>query len=245
MAVFNPLDTAGPLLSIANLHAGYGDTEVLRGVSFDVAPQSFVGILGPNGSGKTTLLKTITRILAMKSGSIVFSGADLAGVATHELTRLGISIVPEGKQLWGDLTIGEHLQTAGENAGRDRATQERQVALIFSLFPLLKDRYRSRVNTLSGGQQQMVAVGRALMSAPRLLLLDEPSVGLAPKVTLSMFEAITELRKADMAVILVEQNIAAALGVVDHVHLLRDGSILKSGTADEVRQMDFREIFLH
>lgn len=245
MAPFSKTESRKTLLSVVDLHSGYGDTEVLRGVSLEVSTGDFVGVLGPNGAGKTTLLRTLTCLVAARSGTITFGGLDLLSLRTHDIARAGIAIVPEGKQLWPDLTIGEHLITAGENSGKDRSVFERQMELAFSLFPLLRERFAARVNTLSGGQQQMVAVGRALMSAPRLLLLDEPSVGLAPKVTMAMFEAISALRGAGLTVVLVEQNIAAALSVVDHAHLFRDGRVVVSAGVDDIRQMDLRNVLLH
>ena len=245
MVAFSKTERGQPLLSVVDLCSGYADTEVLRGVSLNVATGDFVGVLGPNGAGKTTLLKALTRLIPTQSGSVSFSGLNLLSFSTHHLARIGIAIVPEGKQLWPDLTIGEHLVTAGENSRKDRAVRDRQMELAFSLFPLLRERYAARVNTLSGGQQQMVAVGRALMSSPRLLLLDEPSVGLAPKVTLAMFEAISALRSSNLTVVLVEQNIAAALSVVDRAYLFRDGRVIESGSVEEIRAMDLRRIFLH
>jgi branched-chain amino acid transport system ATP-binding protein len=233
------------LLHVDKLDAGYGDTQILNGISLQVEDGEFVAVLGPNGAGKTTLLRALTGLVRPSAGRVAFGAAAITDLPTHRLTRAGIAIVPEGKQLWPDLTIHEHLVVAQESSGRSRAMARQQFAFVHDLLPLLRERRGARVGTLSGGQQQMVAIGRALMAAPKLLLLDEPSIGLSPKVTQEVFAAIGKLRAGGLSVLLIEQNIGAALELVDRAYLMTNGRIVRSGSATELRTVNLETVFLH
>ena len=230
------------MLEIYNLSVSYGGLAALRGVSLSVSEGQFAAIVGPNGAGKTTLFKAISGVVPAASGTIKFENQDLLAVAPHERARLGIAHVPEGRQVFADMSVIENLEM-GAYAERGRAVWQRNLDLIFTLFPVLAERQRQLAGTLSGGEQQMLAIGRGIASEPRLLLLDEPSMGLAPAVADLIFERVAELhRQHGLTLILVEQRVAEALESCDYGYVLETGRVVLEGPRrtliadDRVRQ---------
>jgi branched-chain amino acid transport system ATP-binding protein len=224
------------LLEVANLTVGYGAATAIDGVSFDVARGEFVTFIGPNGAGKTTLLNSLMGILQQKSGTVTFNGEELKSLSPETRVARGIVIVPERRELFPGLSVEDHLRLgAFLLRGRGRARMTAALERIYALLPKLGERRRQLAGTLSGGEQQMVAVGRALMAEPQLLMLDEPSTGLAPRVTEEIFEAIDRLKAEGMTGILVEQNAHLALSVADRGFVLEVGNVVASGPAGELR----------
>jgi branched-chain amino acid transport system ATP-binding protein len=226
------------MLKVERISAGYTDLPVIRDVSIDVDAGQFVSIVGPNGAGKTTLFKTISGILAPKSGRIEFEGVDLATIPAARRPHLGIAHVPEGRQVFASLTVMENLEMgAFTEAGRRnwKANLER----IFTWLPVLADRRSQLAGTLSGGEQQMVAVGRGLASSPKLLMLDEPSMGLAPTIADFIFEKLLEIRRETrLTILLVEQRVAEALESADHGYVLEAGRVVLEGNNESLRAND-------
>jgi branched-chain amino acid transport system ATP-binding protein len=222
-----------PLLAIHDLEAGYGPIRALDGVSLDVAPGELVAIIGANGAGKTTLLMTISGVVRPRRGSILFAGTPIAGRPPHEIMRLGIGHAPEGRRIFPRLTVRENLQLGGFTQ-RDAATLRRDIDEACGLFPVLGDRLGQLGGTLSGGEQQMLAIARALVGRPRLLLLDEPSLGLAPLIVAKVFEVIASLTGRGIAVVLVEQNANAALRLASRGWVLETGRVTMTGTGAEL-----------
>ncbi len=221
------------LLEVTSLVAGYGPLKVLRGIDVEVDAGELVAILGPNGAGKSTLLRAISRIEAsIASGQIVFDGHDLAGTSAERTVRLGCLHVPEGRQLFSELSVDDNLRLGA--FARDRTTLSADLAAMYERFPLLAQRRSQTAFTLSGGEQQMLAIGRALMAKPKLLMLDEPSTGLAPQVAAQIFTLLTELKDAGTAVLLVEQNAFLALQHVDRAYVLESGEIALRGSRSEL-----------
>lgn len=220
------------MLEIAGLHAGYSGNEVLHGVSMQVAERDMVAIIGPNGAGKSTLLSCISGLLPSTGGTIRAMGRDITGEAAFRISRSGLLQVPEGRQILGDLTVLENLQL-GVTALHGR-TPTHDLRRIYALFPILEERRAQRAGSLSGGQQQMLAIGRALMGAPRLLLLDEPSLGLSPLLAQQVLGALRELNKEGLTILLVEQNARAALRSTNHAYVLEQGRIVHQGPSDEL-----------
>ncbi len=225
------------LLEVSGLTVGYGDAVALDAINFDVARGEFVTFIGPNGAGKTTLLNSLMGVLRQKSGAVTFNGENLFDLKPEARVARGIVIVPERRELFPGLSVEDHLRLGAflrRSEGRDRmaAALER----IYTLLPKLKERRRQLAGTLSGGEQQMVAVGRALMAEPKLLMLDEPSTGLAPRITEEIFEAIDRLKAHGMTGILVEQNAHLALSVADRGFVLEVGNVVASGDAGELKQ---------
>jgi branched-chain amino acid transport system ATP-binding protein len=218
------------VLDIRHLRVAYGITEVLRDVSFQVPTGSIVALLGGNGSGKTTLLNTLMGIVRPVSGSVQFEGAECAGLRPDRIVRQGIAQVPQGREVWPSMTVIDNLEL-GAVTRRDRRAIQGDVAEIFALFPKLAPHRRRLAGSLSGGEQQMLAIGRALMARPRCLLMDEPSAGLAPTVVADMVETILTLNRRGLTILLVEQNIGVAAAVAEHAHVLRNGEIALSGPA--------------
>src|SRR6185503_4350687 len=198
------------VLEIRDLDAAYGDIRVLSGVSLTVGPGEIVALLGPNGAGKSTLLTAIAGLLRPRAGAIRWQGEDLTTLRAHLVVERGVALVPEGRRLFGTMTVEDNLEL-GAFAARARSARAAGLERVYALFPDLRDRRRQLVRALSGGQQQMVAVGRALMAQPTLLMLDEPSLGIAPRLVASIFAALGEINRAGVAVFLVEQNVQAAL----------------------------------
>ena len=232
------------MLSIRAVHAAYGNIQALRGVSLEVAEGSIVSLIGANGAGKSTLLMTICGDPRAHSGSIEFEGNDIIGLKTHEIIRLGIAHAPEGRRIFPRMTVLENLQMGAVTAADEGFDADLERA--YGLFPILKQRAGQRGGTLSGGEQQMLAIARALMSRPRLLLLDEPSLGLAPLIVKQIFEVIAEINAREaMTVLLVEQNAFHALRLAHRGYVMVNGEITLSGTgADLLDNPDVRAAYL-
>jgi branched-chain amino acid transport system ATP-binding protein len=221
------------VLTIRGLDAGYGRALALRDVSLDVAAGGLTTVLGPNGAGKSTLLRAISGVVRARSGSIEFDGKRLDTMEAHDIVRLGVVHVPEGRQIFPDLSVAENLQLGAIAAGRPSSRPEVE-EFIFTMFPRLKERVQQPAGTLSGGEQQMLAFGRALMAEPRLLLLDEPSMGLAPVLVEQVLEVVREMiKQRNLTVLLVEQNTRLALSLANLVYVLENGAIAFSGSRDE------------
>jgi branched-chain amino acid transport system ATP-binding protein len=221
------------MLRIDNLAVYYGGIQALRDVTLHVDSGELLAIIGANGAGKTTLLRTLSGVLKARSGSIRFEGRELTRLSPFQIVALGIAHSPEGRQLFGGLTVVENLKL-GAVQRSDRATIEQDLERIFELFPVLKERRTQRAGTLSGGEQQMLAIGRALMARPRLLLLDEPSLGLAPLLVERIFGVIARLKAERVTLLLVEQNARMALDVADRAYVMETGRIKLRGTAAEL-----------
>ncbi|MGH7001411.1 MAG: ABC transporter ATP-binding protein, partial [Stellaceae bacterium] len=223
------------LLSLDGIDAGYGSFAALFNVSLDVVHGEAVGVVGPNGAGKTTLMRVISGLLPPRSGRIVLEGESLAGAPAYRVVAAGIAHVPENRRLFPRLTVEENLRMGAYLPAARRAFAER-LAWVYELFPRLKERRQQIAGTLSGGEQQMVAIGRALMSKPKLLLMDEPSAGLAPLVVEQVFELVKRIRAEGFTVLIVEQNVRQVLTVVDRAYLLETGRIKLAGTSAALRQ---------
>jgi len=223
------------MLKVRNLEAGYGKLRVLKRISMHVDPGEIVTIIGANGAGKTTLLHAICGLVKVGSGEIVFKDKDLRKTAPEKTVALGCSLVPEGRQVFSTLTVQENLLLGGYvQFKRDKRTAELELDTIFDLFPVLKERSGQLAGTLSGGEQQMLAMGRALMAKPSLIMMDEPSTGLAPLIVKNIFQVIHKLREAGNTVLLVEQNAKAALGIADRGYVLETGKIILQGAAEDL-----------
>lgn len=224
------------MLRIQSLSAFYGNIQALRGISLHVDDGEIVTLLGANGAGKTTLLNTICGLITSRRGDITFRDEDITKSSAEKIVRLGISQVPEGRQLFGELTVLDNLILGFYHHYRSRKKElYTELDTIFEIFPILKEREKQYAGTLSGGEQQMLAIGRALMSKPALLLLDEPSMGLAPKIVSDIFKVVTHLREEqDTTILLVEQNAHVALDVADRGYILETGRIVLQGTSEEL-----------
>jgi branched-chain amino acid transport system ATP-binding protein len=222
-----------PLLTVQDLAVAYGGIRALKGVTLEVRRGEIVAMIGANGAGKTTTLKTIMRLHAIAAGRIAYDGVDLAGVATEEVVAMGISLVPEGRAIFPGLTVRENLELGAWNH-RHPATMAETVEDVVRLFPRLGERMRQEGGTLSGGEQQMLAIGRALMARPAMLLLDEPSLGIAPRLVADIFEAIARVAEAGTTILLVEQNTRLALKYSMRAYVLRTGEIAMSGSSREL-----------
>ena len=224
-------------LEIEEVSTFYGEAQALKSVSLDVRDKEVVAILGSNGAGKTTLLRTVTGLLAPRSGRITFENEQISGKAAYQIIRKGIASVPEGRELFGTMTVGENLElgTYSLSPGIRKKVQASRLEMVFSLFPILKERIKQRAETLSGGQQQMLAVGRALMANPKLLALDEPSLGLSPLLVSEMMKTLKKIcDEWKVSLLLVEQNARAALKIADCVHVLERGQVVLSGMCRDV-----------
>ncbi len=222
------------LLQVHQLHAGYGRAEVLSGLDFHLDKGRVVTVIGPNGAGKSTTLNALMGVLPSR-GRIVFDGQDLAGCSLEERVMLGLALVPEKRELFGTMPVEDNLILGGYRAMKQRVPNwQREIERVYELFPRLQERRAQLAGTLSGGERQMLAVGRALMSAPKLLMLDEPSLGLAPLVVREIFRIIARLREQGTSILLVEQNARAALEVADHGYVLETGSIALQGPAEQL-----------
>jgi branched-chain amino acid transport system ATP-binding protein len=222
-----------PKLVLEDVHVHYGGIKALKGISLEIDAGEIVTLIGANGAGKTTTLRTISGLLRPAAGRITFDGADLTRLKPHEIVAQGISHAPEGRIVFANLTVRENLEL-GAYRRRDRDGIRRDLERVFTLFPRLKERYSQNAGTLSGGEQQMLAVGRALMSSPRLLLLDEPSLGLAPILVRDIFQTIREINAQGMTVLLVEQNAHMALQIAARGYVLETGQVIHSGAAKEL-----------
>jgi len=217
------------LLKVQDVVTAYGKIEALKGVSLEVAQGSITCLLGPNGAGKTTLMMSVAGILKPRKGAILFSGEDIAGRAPHAIVAKGVALVPENRLVFPSMTVLENLQAGAYQRG-DRQAIADDIDKMFERFPRLRERAAQQAGTLSGGEQQMLAVARALMSRPKLLLMDEPSLGLAPLVVEEIFRIVTELHKDGATIFLVEQNAHMALKVAQHFYLMEQGKVSFSGT---------------
>jgi len=223
------------LLEVRHLAVAYGDATAVWDASLDVAEGELVAVLGPNGAGKSTLVNTIAGLQRARSGDLRVDGVDSTNVPAHLVCRHGIALVPEGRRLFTRMSVEENLEI-GCYRGEARATRRDSLERVYALFPILRERRRQVASALSGGQQQMVAIGRALMARPRLLLLDEPSLGLAPTVVDQMFAIIQVIHAEGVAVLLVEQNVARALDVASRAYVLEEGRIIAEGVSSLLRQ---------
>ena len=219
------------MLELVDVHAGYGKIRVLRGIHLKVERGEIVSLIGANGAGKSTLLKVISGLLAATKGRVLFLGQDIAGSKPNEVVRAGISHVPEGRQIFAGLTVRQNLLLGAYVHRTRKSDLETLYSTVFDLFPILQQRFSGRAGALSGGEQQMLAIARAIMSQPKLLLLDEPSLGLAPLVVKHILDIIKGLRSRGIPVLLVEQNVAAALKVADRAYIIETGTISGQGTA--------------
>jgi len=232
------------LLEARNLHVGYGDATAVWDVSLDVDAGEIVAVIGPNGAGKTTLINAIAGLLRCRSGDLRFDGRDMSCVKAHDYCGHGIALVPEGRRLFVKMSVEENLEL-GCYLRRARAARDQSLERIYGLFPILRDKRRQPAGELSGGQQQMVAIGRALMACPCIVLFDEPSLGLAPTVVDDMFDIIAKVREDGAAVLLVEQNVLKALDVADRAYVLEQGRIVAQGLPGELlKQPHIREAYL-
>jgi len=225
------------MLEIQNLHVFYGGIHALQGISISVPEGKVVTLLGANGAGKTTTLRAVMGLARPKEGQITLDGKSLIGKRPYEIVRLGVSMAPEGRRIFPDLTVLENL-LLGAYARTDTAGISRDLEFVFSLFPRLKERQNQRGGTLSGGEQQMLAVARALMAGPKFLLLDEPSLGLAPVLITEVYRAFQRLRKEGRTILLVEQNARAALSLADYGYVLETGRIVAQGPTQELRESE-------
>jgi branched-chain amino acid transport system ATP-binding protein len=223
----------GPVLRVSSLDVHYGEAQALQGVALEIGDDEIVTVIGPNGAGKTTLVNALAGLVADRTGEIVLDGRDLIGTASHEVCEHGIAIVPEGRRVFAGMSVRDNLDLGAYRRGA-RSRRDDRLAHVHELFPVLRSRADQRAGTLSGGEQQMLALGRALMSSPRLLLLDEPSLGLAPVVVDTLFDALGVINASGVAILLVEQNVTRALAISQRGYLLSDGTIVRSGTASEL-----------
>jgi branched-chain amino acid transport system ATP-binding protein len=223
------------MLELTDVHVRYGNIRALQGVSLRVETGELVALIGSNGAGKSTTLRTISGLLRPTQGTITFEGEDITRASTDRIVSLGISQSPEGRRIFGSLSVAENLRL-GSVSRRDAAAVREDLDTVLTLFPLLKERLGQAGGTLSGGEQQMLAIGRALMSRPRLLLLDEPSLGLAPLMVERIFGTVAELKRQGRTILLVEQNVHQALDVADRAYVVETGRITLDGPADVLRR---------
>ncbi len=232
------------MLTVTGLRAGYGDVQVLRGISLQVSPGEVVALVGANGAGKSTTLRTVSGLLRPLAGTIRFDGVRIDGRPPHEIVGLGLLQVPEGRKIFPSLSVEENL-ALGAYRRVPRSARVEARARVFGLFPVLAERRRQAAGTLSGGEQQMLAIGRALMGRPRLLMLDEPSLGLAPLVVDRIFEVIDTIHRQGTPVLLVEQNVSRALAVAHRAYVLEQGHVVLEGPGPELlRREEVRRAYL-
>lgn len=221
------------ILEVKNLKAYYDEVQILWGVNFKVEKGSLTTILGPNGAGKTTTLKAIMGLLDKVEGEIIFEGENIKNLPPHKRVERGLVLVPEGRMIFPELTVLENLEI-GAYTSKARKFAKKNLEHVFELFPRLKERIHQKAGTLSGGEQQMLAIGRGIMACPKLLILDEPSLGLAPKLVLSIFEIIKKLKEEGITLLLVEQNVHLALNIADYGYILENGKIVDEGDAKKL-----------
>lgn len=229
------------VLRIENLHAGYGELEILKGISLHIKRSEIVTLIGPNGAGKSTVLKSIFSLADIRRGSIILEGKEIIGLRTYDLIRKGVCFVNQGRVVFGNLSVEENLLLG---ARFERGKEKERLKQVFSEFPALLEKRKYAAATLSGGQRQMVCIGRALMQQPLLLLMDEPSLGLSPKLQKELFAIIASLRKRGIAVLLVEQNAKKAIDIADRTYLLEDGNIVLEGGKDIIRNKKIKSVYL-
>ena len=233
-----------PMLEVEKINTYYGQIHALRDVSITVEKGEIVTIIGANGAGKSTMLKTVSGLLKPRSGAIRLEGEELAHLRAHEIVAKGVIQVPEGRRIFGQLTVTENLDM-GAFTSTDKQRNQDNIERVFQMFPRLKERSKQVSGTLSGGEQQMLAMGRALMANPRVLLLDEPSMGLAPVLVDGIFDTIRQLHAAGTTILLVEQNARMALGIADHAYIMENGRIVLDDAVDKIREnADVKEFYL-
>jgi branched-chain amino acid transport system ATP-binding protein len=220
------------MLKITDLECGYGKMPVLRGVSMEVGAES-VGLFGPNGAGKTTLINAVMGLIRPRGGAVAFEGVDLTALKTHEIARAGIALVPQERELFPGMSVADNLELGAAYIPHARDIMERQLDLVLGLFPILKERYRQLAGTMSGGQQRMVAIARALMANPRLIILDEPSLGLQPSIVAEVFDKLAFLKKT-VSVLVTEQNVRESLRAIDRGYVLENGAVVLEGSAEQI-----------
>ncbi len=225
------------MLFVKDLESGYGEMQVLWGINLKVKKGSITTILGPNGAGKSTTLKTVFGMIKPWKGVIEFKGEDATMLPPHKKVEVGITMVPEGRHLFPNMSVEENL-ILGAYTKRAMDAMEKSLDLVYSLFPILKERSKQKAGTLSGGEQQMLAIARALMTNPELILMDEPSQGLAPKLVAEVFDTVSKLKKEGMTILLVEQNVFASLEISDYVYVLNEGRVAVEGTVDEIKESE-------
>lgn len=221
------------MLKVRDLEVYYGKVYALQGVNIEVAKGETVAVLGANGAGKSTLLNTIVGVVQPSNGDILFEDKSIVGQPAHEIRKLGVGYVPEGRRVFSDMTVYENL-VIGAYTLRDSDQQEQNLESVYSTFPVLRERHRQLAGTLSGGEQQMLAIGRALMSAPEIMLLDEPSLGLAPLIVKDIFHVLQEINARGVTVLLVEQSANLALKLANRAYVLESGNVTIQGTAEEI-----------
>ncbi|HSE78210.1 MAG TPA: ABC transporter ATP-binding protein [Alphaproteobacteria bacterium] len=232
------------MLDARALDVAYGDAPALWGVSLTIAAGELVAVVGPNGAGKTTLVNAIARLMPIRSGSLRLAGEDITSIGAKDLCRRGVAIIPEGRRLFTGMTVEENLEL-GCYRGKARQSRAQNLERVYGMFPVLRQRRRQTAGTLSGGQQQMVAIGRAIMACPQLLLIDEPSLGLAPAIVDQVFTVIRDIHASGVAILLIEQNVAQALAIANRAYVLEGGRIVSHGApADLLRQKHVREAYL-
>jgi len=233
------------MLKVENIESGYGAMQVLWGPSIEVKGGTITSLLGPNGSGKSTLLWTILGSVKARTGSVHYEGNDVTDLAPHLKVNLGLTMVPEGKHLFKEMSVYDNL-IMGAYRKEAQVAKVENLELVYSMFPILQERHAQKAGSLSGGQQQMVTIGRALMTKPKLIMMDEPSQGLAPKLVYEIFETIEKMKEEiGLTILLVEQNAAASLDSADYVYVMHEGSIKAEGTPDEIKGSDeIKEAYL-
>ena len=233
-----------PMLSVHDLTVAYGQVQVLFGVDFAVPRGSVTTLIGANGAGKTTIMKTLAGMVAPRSGTVLFEGRDIAHLPSHDRVNGGLALIPEGRLVFAGMTVEQNLRL-GAIAPSARAGHDEMLAEVYRRFPRLEERRHQRAGLMSGGEQQMLALGRGLMARPRLILMDEPTLGLAPVMVKKVFETIAELRAAGFTILLAEQNARVALELADHAYLLENGRIAMTGTgADMLASPEVRRAYL-
>ena len=232
------------MLSIKKLGSGYGEMQILFGISLNISPNEIAVLIGPNGAGKSTLLKSIFNLVDVYEGQIIFKGKNLTKVPTHELIKLGISYVPQGRQVFQTLTVKENLEMGAFLTKEKDLVRERMEEVLEKHFPDLGKKLNDYAFNLSGGQQQMLAIGRALMQDPQLLLLDEPSLGLAPKIMKELFNKIQEINEEGVTIMMVEQNAKQATAIADKIFVLEDGKVALSGNKSLLKTKKIQHIYL-
>ena len=225
------------MLEVAGLHAGYGEIEILRNVSLAIGERQIVALVGANGAGKSTLVNTLSGVVPARRGRIRVDGEDITNAPPHRIVARGLVQVPEGRKLFGGLTVRDNL-LLGATPARGARDREATLRDVFRLFPVLESRQTQLARTLSGGEQQMTAIGRALMARPRLLVLDEPSLGLAPKIVGEIFRVVGELNRAGLTVLLIEQNVRSSLTIADHAYVMENGANVLDGKGAALLAMD-------
>ena len=228
-----PANAADPLLRVRGLHAGYGETEILRGIDLVVGPGELVAVLGSNGVGKSTLNLTISGLVAARDGTVEFDGRFIHNASPRAIVASGLVHVPEGRRIFPNMSVVENLDLGSYRRASGRRTENREQ--VFSIFPRLRERAAQRAGTLSGGEQQMLAIGRGLMAEPTLLILDEPSLGLSPLLVEELFALIRRINEQGIALLLVEQNVVQSLEVAHRAYILENGSVVLNGASDQLR----------